>query len=101
MKIYNYSDIPVIFDGVAITEKEIVLPQTIVKSRVTHNGHRFLTTHNDDRNSIFTISGDSSYYRYSEQNFPLPDIELVLVPLMISVFGFVVLIKIAQKLKTR
>ena len=101
MKIFNYSDTPVIINGVSITDHLIHLDNGIPKSHVTHNGVRFLGDFQTDRNIIYTITNDSGGgYIFRSDVLEVPNI-YPWVGLYITFFGFWLMIKIVQKIKTR
>lgn len=102
MKIYNYSDKPVVIAGVPTHEHVIYINNSMQRHFITHNGQQFLDSHHDsDRNLIFSINNHpNGSYDYREQNLATPNI-FPWVGLFITFFGFWLMIKIVQKIKTR
>ena len=101
MKIFNYSDKPVVINGVPIHEHLIHIDNSIQRHFVTHNGREFLSSHlTDDRNLIFSIiNHPNGSYNYREQNFAVPNIWLW-IGVFLTFFSFMFLTRVIQKLKT-
>jgi hypothetical protein len=103
MKIYNYSDTPVTINGTEISDTVIILPSQTRKPFVKHNGFEFTSNQNQEsRNEIYTIINGTSTgsYKYMTDSIEVPNVWAP-VSLFVTVFGFLIIIKIAQKLKTR
>ncbi len=102
MKIYNYSDLPVVIGNQSINSEFIRLSNDIRKPFVTHNGFQFTSNQNtEDRNIIYTIiTKPDGSYGYMEDIIEPPNIYPVIGILFLS-FAFLILIKLVQKLKTR
>lgn len=102
MKVYNYSDLPVSINGHEIDDSIIILNQEIRKPFVTHNGYEFLSNQNtQNRLEHYTIfNGGDGSYKYLVEEVYLPDWYLLQMTL-IACIGFLTIIKIVQKLKTR
>ncbi len=103
MKIYNYSDEPVVIDGSTISDREIILPTNYDRNIVTHNGSMFLfNAKTTDSNVIYTItnhrSGNDGHYRIKTESFQTPPIYLY-IGIFISFFSFFLLVRLIQKLK--
>ena len=102
MKIFNYSDKPVIINGVEVSDHLVHLDNSIQRHYVTHNGTSFLSHHTtSDRNVIYTIlnKNDNSYL-YRTDEVGVPDV-FFWVSIFFTFFGFWFVMKISQKLKTK
>lgn len=102
MKIFNYSDLPVVIRNVAIDDREIYLPESIERWHIQHNGIDFIPPSSDERNVVMTIhnAGTANQYQYRTETFSTPDI-WVWIGLMISFFSFYVIVRLIQKIRTR
>ena len=101
MKIYNYSDLPVEIGGIPIDDHIIHLDNGINIWQVRHDGVAFLPPSDEDRNLIFTITKNSyGTYSIKQDEFAVPNI-YPWVGLFITFFGFWLMIKIVQKIKSR
>ena len=100
MKIFNYSDKPVVINGVDINDHLIHIDNSILKSNITHNGNSFITHHNEERNIIYTITKNPAQtnYQYRSDVFSVPDVWLW-VSIFITFFGFYFLIQNTTKIK--
>lgn len=105
MKIYNYSDLPVVINRVSIDEREIYLHNAIPRFHITHNGNPFIPNHDtDDRNVVMYITKHPSIsnpsYQYRSETFNTPPVAWYASLVVISI-SYLLIIKILQKLKTR
>ena len=102
MKIFNYSDLPVVIRGVPIEDTVIHLPDSIERWHVQHNGVDFIPSSTDQRNVHLTIHqrGTVGEYKYNTEIFDVPDVTNFVL-LFIAFFGFMMLTRLIQKLKLR
>ncbi len=103
MKVYNYSDLPVNINGVDISDSVLFLDNEIRMPFITHNGHEFTSNQNNaNRNEVYTIINGtgSNTYKYYTDSIQVPNIWFV-VSAFITVFTFLFIVKLIQKLKTR
>lgn len=101
MKIYNYSDLPIEIGGVPNFHHIIHLDNEINPWQVKHNGQNFLPLVNEDRNIIYTITKQTwGGYNIAKDEFAPPNI-FPWVGMFILFFGFFLMVKIAQKFRTR
>lgn len=98
LKIYNYSDKPIIINGVSRDEHTLHLNSSIPLVNVKHDGISFLPQTSQDRNVIFTITNTSEGYSYIEDHMSIPDVWMW-ISIFFTFFAFHFLIRIAQKLK--
>lgn len=100
MKIFNYSDKPVVIGGVPTHEHVIYINNSMQRHIVTHNNKQFLNPHSTtDRNIIYSINNHpNGSYDYREQNLSVPDVWLW-VSIFITFFGFYFVTRILQKIK--
>lgn len=101
MKIYNYSDKPVVIGGIPTHEHVIYINNSMQRHMVIHNDKQFLSTNvrTADRNIIYSINNHpNGSYDYREQNLKTPDI-WVWVSVFLTFFSFYFVIRIVQKLK--
>lgn len=100
MKIFNYSDLPVNVAGNDIHDHLIHVHNSF--HNIYHNGELFLPPKTEDRNIIVTISNHpaNDEYVYKIDQFAVPNI-YPFVGLFTLFFGFFIVIKLVQKLKTR
>ena len=100
MKIYNYSDKPVVINGVAIHDHLIHMDNSIQRFYIKHNNYSFVTRHTEERNIIYTILNEDSGtgYVYRSDIIKAPDI-WVWVSVFITFFSFYFVIRVLQKIK--
>lgn len=101
MKIFNYSDQPVVIGGVPTHEHVIYINNNMQKQHVTHNGKQFLNAHHsNDRNIIYSINNHpNGSYDYREQNLSVPDV-WIWISIFLTFFSFYFCIRIVQKIKS-
>ena len=105
MKIYNYSDLPLIIDGSTVTHHEVNLPTNYDRNLVTHNDVQFLNNANSKNNNVVYMitqhrSGNEGHYRIKLETYEVPNIWLW-AGIFLSFFSFFFLVRIMQKLKLR
>ena len=103
MKIFNYSDKPVLINGIEVSDHIVHLDNSIQRHFVKHDGRTFLTPHTTgERNMIYTILNNSSNtgYEYRNDSVGVPDV-FFWVSIFFTFFGFWFVMKITQKIKTR
>ena len=100
MRVYNYSDKPVVINGVPINTHIIHLDTAISPGNVLHNGTTFLPNHDQDRNSVFTIMNTGTGYAYREDVYSNPPVWWFSSILIVSI-GYLMLIKVMQKIRAR
>ena len=103
MRIYNYSDIPLVIRGKTYTDKEFFMPENYREMFVHHNG-QFIGggTANDPKGywtHLYITQGDDGTIKYHKYDMSPPDI-LSTTLLLVSAVGFCLIIKIIQKIKT-
>ena len=100
MKVYNYSDKPVVINGVEIHDHLIHIDNSIQRFYVKHNEYAFLTKHTEERNLIYTIVNDSdgSGYSYRSDMINVPDV-WVWVGIFLTFFSFHIVLRIVQKVR--
>jgi hypothetical protein len=98
MKIYNYSDKPVVINGVSRDEHILHLHSAIPTGNVNHDGKSFLPSTTDDRNIIFTITNSTDGYSYREDEFSVPDV-WTWITIFLTFFSFYFVVRILQKIK--
>jgi hypothetical protein len=101
MKINNYTDIPIMINGIPVTSEQVTLNNEIRKPFVTHNGFEFLSNHNTDSRNVeyFIISDGSTGFKYMQENYDFPDLVLY-ITIFFAFWGFHLFIRIIQKIKT-
>lgn len=103
MKVYNYSDTPVNINGVDISDTVLILDNEIRMPFITHNGNTFTSNQNNaNRNEVYTIINGTSpnTYKYYTDSIAVPNVWSVLTAFF-TVFTFLFIVKIIQKIKTR
>ena len=102
MKIINYSDKPVYIKTVPIEDTEIYIPPYFERWIVKHNNQDFIPPSYDDRNIILTIrnTGVADQYVYKSEEFTFPNV-FPLLGVFMAFFGFFIVIKLIQKIRTR
>jgi hypothetical protein len=101
LKIYNYTDLPVVIHGRDYEGHIYYLYNDIERWNLKHNGQDFVTASSNDRNVVYTITqNNAGGYKYKMDSYPLPDI-WVWVGTLVSFFSFFLLVRLIQKIKTR
>jgi hypothetical protein len=96
MKIYNYTDTNIIFNGQEIDEKEIFLPTEVI-DELTHNSFDISNIINE--NSHLYITNLANGYQYETINYYAPNI-FDTATILITYFGIFFTIKLVQKIKS-
>ena len=101
MKVYNYSDKPVVIKGAEIKDTEFFLPAHMERWIVKHNNQDFIPPTSSNRNAIVTIrnTGQPDSYSYKTIEYKTPDI-WVWIGVFLTFFSFYFWIRIVQKIKT-
>jgi hypothetical protein len=102
LKIYNYSDTPIIIKGAVINDREITIPSHFERWIVKHNGQDFIPPTSSDRNVIMYIrnTGQPDTFVYKTDSYSIPDI-WVWVGTLVSFFSFFIIVRVIQKIRTR
>ena len=99
MKIYNYSDTPIYWEGTPIDDPEVTLPEN---ESFTFGTINYTDTQGDENVEVYYLYGTGSTLgaKWTHQS---NDFESVLdyTVIFISCFFFCIMVKILQKLKTR
>ena len=105
MKIFNYSDTPVMVDGKLSSEVEICLTPTFPRQAISHNGFMFVhnsasTTQSNNAHYYITNHRNGNGYRYKVEEYAVPNIFLW-ASIFFMFCGTFFLIRVIQKIKTR
>jgi hypothetical protein len=99
MKIFNYSDKPVVIGGIPNDDHIIHLDNGVSIWQVRHDDKAFIPPSDEDRNLVFTIT-NLTYGGYSikQDEYTVPDIWLW-VSVFLTFFTFYFVIRVFQKIK--
>jgi len=102
LKIYNYTDLPVVIRNIPIDDREIYIPESIERWHVQHNGVDFIPSSDYERNVVVTIHqrGQVGEYKYNTETFEVPNV-FPYVGLFVAFFGFMIITRLIQKIKIR
>lgn len=100
MKIYNYSDQPVYVHGVAYDGHIEHLYLGIQRYNVVHNNRHFINSVGTERNAIYTITNTNTGYKYKIDYIDVPNV-FPYVGLFVAFFGFMLVVRLIQKIKSR
>lgn len=99
MRIYNYSDKPVLIKGVPINDIEINIPyEDFNKNMVTHHTKTFNHIQQHHYLTIFNSTEQPNGYAYRITEHKLPDISAFSL-ILIATISFHLLVKIIQKVR--
>lgn len=105
MRIYNYSDVPVIINGNEVSDTEIYLPNNInyAQRDIKHNGIQVAPDFDSEsnRNLQFTITNHRSNlgdYTITQMDISPPEISSWAFTYFLF-FGFYFMVRIMQKIK--